>query len=200
MYKLNSFLLESYFKEPLNRREFDYAKTIYLENLKNQTFQFPITSDILEQIKLVKRTPETIGPYVGLTVFESLNRIASDLVILAGAQNLFNEFFKSIKPKSIQLNMGNKGGHDFTVITENGLVIYGEAFNAAQSFAIPKMRQTIDKIYKNNEIHKSQQAIIFYNSELQSIIENYVNQKEISMKEKQDFRIIKMPCDYERLM
>lgn len=200
MSKSNKFILHDIFNEPLNEEAFNNAKKEYLKSIKENVFSLPSSNNILEQIKLVKRTPQIIGPYKELTVFETLNRIGSDLVLLSGAQQLFTGIIKDIKPKTIQLNMGNKSGFDFIVTTINNEVINGEAFNAAASFAKVKMRQTIDKLTKDIVIHKSNKTIIFCNSDIKAIIKEYKNQKEKEVLETSDFIIHKVFCDYENLI
>ncbi|RED42918.1 hypothetical protein DFQ10_107103 [Winogradskyella eximia] len=199
MSKSNKFILHDIFNEPLNEEAFNNAKKEYLKSIKENVFTLPSSNNILEQIKLVKRTPQIIGPYKELTVFETLNRIGSDLVLLSGAEQLFKGIIKDIKPKTIQLNMGNKSGFDFIVTTINNEVINGEAFNAAASFAKVKMRQTIDKLTKDIAIHKSNKTIIFCNSDIKAIINGYKNQIEKEVLETSDFIIHKVFCDYEAI-
>jgi hypothetical protein len=193
----SKFILHAIFNEPLNEEAFNNAKKEYLKSIKENVFSLPNSNNILEQIKLVKRTPQIIGPYKELTVFETLNRIGSDLVLLSGAEQLFKGVIKTIKPQTIKLNMGNKSGFDFIVTTINNEVINGEAFNAAASFAKVKMRQTIDKLTKDIAIHKSNKSIIFCNSDIKAIINGYKNQKEKEVLETSDFIIHKVFCDYE---
>jgi ABC-type enterochelin transport system substrate-binding protein len=197
MSKSSKFILHDIFNEPLNEVTFNNAKKEYLKSINENVFSLPSSNNILEQIKLVKRTPQNIGPYKELTVFETLNRIGSDLVLLSGVQQLFTGIIKDIKPKTIKLNMGNKSGFDFIVTTINNEVINGEAFNAAASFAKVKMRQTIDKLTKDIAIHKSNKSIIFCNSDIKAIINGYKNQKEKEVLETSDFIIHKVFCVYE---
>ena len=64
-----------------------------------------------------------------MSVFEALNRIGSDLVLLSGAEKLFTS---EIPPENILLRMGNTQGFDFEVLYKGNKKVYGEAFNAAK--------------------------------------------------------------------
>lgn len=133
-------------------------------------------------IQFVKRHKQQVGPYIKISVFEALNRIGSDLVLLSGATKLFNGELDGIKPETIQLRMGAIRGFDFEVTLKNKKVLYGEAFNAAESFCKEKMRQTIHKLIDDNPDKKAKEGIVFINEEVKSVIENYANKKEINSK------------------
>lgn len=156
-------------------------------------------TNLIELIKTIKRTPDQIGPYQDLTPFEVLNRIGSDLVLLAGAEKIFNNEVPSIKPTKILLNMGNKAGYDIEIDAEQGK-IYGEAFNAATSFCKVKMRQSIDKLLEGSrkeEVYSQGQAVVFYNADIEKTIKAYKNQKDKSCKK---VTIHKIACDYEKVV
>lgn len=194
----DKFILYDKFNTPLTKQEFSKARLLYLNCIVNNKFSLPASSAIIEQIQLVKRQPKEIGPYKNLSVFEALNRIASDLVLLEGARLMFNGKIPEIIPNTIKLNMGNKSGFDFIVNTTRNKTVYGEAFNVAHSFAKVKMRQTIDKIVKYTSLHKTNQAIIFCNKEVKQTLLKYKNEKEEKLLQQQ-FVIHKLFCDYENL-
>jgi hypothetical protein len=194
-----SFVLHDGFENPLSDVEFRKIKTEYLTLINQNQYSVKATNNIHDMIRNVKRSPENIGPYKNISVFEALNRIGSDLVLLDGAERLFNGEIDSIKPKSIQLNMGNKHGFDFTVTLFNGIEIYGEAFNAAESFCKDKCRQAIDKLANEqlDEWHKTLQSkagILFINEEVKPVIDKYENQKEKELREK-GIKIHKVYCN-----
>lgn len=174
----DKFILYDIFKEALSKKDFEKAKTAYLKSLKENKYVIKNAKTIYDLIKNTKRSPEKIGPYQHISVFEALNRIGSDLVLLSGATKLFNGELRDISPQKIHLKMGTTHGFDFEVFLENGKVIYGEAFNAAESFCKQKMREAIHKLIDNN----ASDAIVFINEEVKRDIERYVNKKEVDSK------------------
>lgn len=188
------FELSKQFDSPLTKTEFNIAKQLYCEAITNNTFSFSPTSNIIDLLKLVKRNEVEIGPYKGLTVFESLNRIGSDLVLLSGAEKLFNNDIEGIFPKTIELKLGNKAGFDVIVKTIEGTIIYGEGYNVAKSFCKFKTRQTIDKLYKSEEVKSSKKAIILINDDVKSEIEKYRNKKAVELKNMHGVEIVYVFC------
>jgi hypothetical protein len=189
------FILKSHFEEDLNREEFLKAKELYLETLENNPCAPISHGSTMELIKLTKRDLGPIGPYVKLTIFESLNRIGSDLVLLTGAEKLFNEEVSGISPSTITLKMGNKAGEDIIIKTTDGKTIFGEAFNAAPSFCKTKMRDSIHKLLKKQEVLKEKRAVIFCNEDIKDILQEYSNQRLVAQK---GFKLHIIYCDYER--
>lgn len=174
------FILYDEFNEALSQEKFEKAKSAYLKSLEDNSYSIKNASNIYELINNIKRTPEKVGPYQNISVFEALNRIGSDLVLISGAEKLFKGDLKGIKPQSIQLKMGTTHGFDFEVTLEDGKVVYGEAFNAAESFCKHKMRQAIHKLIDKNPVADAQECIVFINEEVKTLIEKYVNKKEIN--------------------
>ena len=193
-----TFTLSETFDKDLDKKSFAKAKKVYCNSIRENDFSILEDKNLVTLIKTIKRQPDIIGPYIDLTPFEVLNRIGSDLVLLAGAEKLFNNEVPSIIPLTIKLNMGNKAGEDITIRTEDH-IIYGEAFNAAPSFCKTKMRQSIDKIFEGFDKGKftEKQAVVFYNADVESEIRDYKNQKEIKHS---DITIHKIACDYEKVV
>jgi len=186
----DNFILHDIFNIPLSKKEFEVAKKSYLKTLEENNYSIKNASNIYELINNIKRTPQKVGPYQNISVFEALNRIGSDLVLLSGATALFNNKLEGIKPEKIHLKMGTTHGFDFEVFLKNGKVVYGEAFNAAESFCKHKMRQAIHKLTANN----AKEGIIFVNEAVKPVIEKYVNKKEYRSKTK----IYKIYCGMVR--
>jgi len=186
----DKFLLHEKFKNPLNKEEFIEAKKLYLEFITTNEYEIKATKDIFQLIQNIKRSPEKIGPYQNMSVFEALNRIGSDLVLLSGAEKLFTS---EIPPENILLRMGNTQGFDFEVLYKGNKKVYGEAFNAAKSFCKHKMRQAIDKLVDKNPDKKATSAIIFINEEMKGFLENYKNKKET--KNEKTIKIQKIYCN-----
>ncbi len=154
------------------------ARIAYLQSLEQNKYAIKHTATIYELIDSVKRSPEKIGPYQNISVFEALNRIGSDLVLLAGATKLFAGEIPTIKPEKIHLKMGTTHGFDFEVHVKDSKPIKGEAFNAALTFCGQKMRQAIHKLLKE----EAEEAIIFINESARPVIENYRNTQEGNSK------------------
>ncbi|MFI8379504.1 hypothetical protein [Leeuwenhoekiella sp. NPDC079379] len=194
-----TFALIESFNKPLDKTAFFEAKEKYCTSIRTSSFSMLENTNLIELIETIKRTLSQIGPYKDLTPFEALNRIGSDLVLLAGAEKIFNNEIPSIKPKTILLNMGNKAGYDVIIETDKGKV-YGEAFNAAKSFCKVKMRESINKLLessKSEERYSQKQRVIFYNEDITDIIEAYTNKKE---KATPGVIIHKIPCNYKEVV
>lgn len=191
------FELSKHFDSPLTKAEFNKAKQLYCEAITNNSFSFSSTSNIIDLLKLVKRNEVEIGPYKGLTVFESLNRIGSDLVLLSGAERLFNNEIEGIYPNTIELKLGNKAGFDIIVKTIDGTIIYGEGYNVAKSFCKFKTRKTIDKLYESKDVRSTKKAIILINDDVKSEIENYKNKNAEELKSKYGLEIVYVFCKIE---
>ena len=183
------FLLHDDFKDPLNKTDFIEAKKLYRQSIIDNDYEIKATKDIFQLIQNIKRSPEKIGPYQHMSVFEALNRIGSDLVLLSGAENLFK---CEVQPQKILLRMGNTQGFDFEVIYEGNKIVYGEAFNAASSFCKNKMRQAIHKLIDKNPDEKANSAFIFINEEMKDLLEKYSNRKEA--EKRTNFKIQKIYC------
>ena len=111
----DNFILHNIFNSPLSGDEFEGAKIAYLKTLEENNYSIKKASNIYELINNIKRTPEKVGPYCNISVFEALNRIGSDLVLLSGTAKLFQEEVEGIKPIKIHLKMGTTHGFDFEV-------------------------------------------------------------------------------------
>ena len=170
-----TFLMHEAFKEPLTKEDFFCKKEEYLNYIENSQHSLISSSNIYNLINLVKREHYTIGPYKNISLFEALNRIGSDLVLLNGAEKLFNGEIEGILPDKIKLQMGSNRGFDFEVYTQDK-IIYGEAFNAAESFCKEKMRQAIHKLITKSPDPDATIAIVMVNEDVKSILIHYKNQ------------------------
>jgi hypothetical protein len=168
-----NFILHDEFSKPLIEKDFIKAKKEYIEYLKKYPFSIKDAKDIFDLIQNVKRSPQDIGPYKNISVFEALNRIGTDLVLLSGAAIMFNgDKYPSIKLRTIKLNMGTTRGIDCIIETMDNRVIFGEAFNAAKSFCKEKMRQAIHSLAKVTNKPPCE-AFIFINEEMETTIAKY---------------------------
>lgn len=190
----NNFLLHTYFCKPLNFEEFKLAKSKYFESIDSNTFSLPSSNNLRQMITSLKRDSVAIGPYKNLSVFEILNRIGSDLVLLSGAEKLFNNSISTITPDTVELCMGNIAGYDIVINTIEGEVINGEAFNVAKSFCKVKLRSTIKKLLKDENTSTTKRAIIMINSDMEEFIRTY-NNLQLSSLKINDFFIEYIYCE-----
>lgn len=159
------------FANPISNAEFTKAKKKYFEYLSFYKPEIKSAETIFDLIENVKRSPVEIGPYKNISVFEALNRIGSDLVLLDGTEKLFTEGLEKNIPSKVHLRMSTIKGYDFEVHFEGKDIIYGEAFNASRSFCNTKMRQALDKFIKDEK----KVGIVFVNEEVSDTITKYLN-------------------------
>lgn len=110
----------------------------------------------VELIKLFKRDRGAVGPYKNVSIFEGLNRIASDMVLLHGLRGLFEEG-KPSGISSVSFCLGNTSdgeySGDFCIYDSAGEILaHGEAFNAAEQFFRPKIA-SVRKKWKDKKLH-----------------------------------------------
>lgn len=193
--KEHKFTLHDDFLEGLTNSKFNDAKASYIKKIIENKPHFNNTNSIFELIDQVKRNPTNIGPYEDISVFEALNRIGSDLVLLRGAEKLFNEGLDKKIPTEILLRMGNTKGFDFEVYFGK-TIIYGEAFNAAESFCKDKMRQAIHKLIEKNPDPNATEGIVFVNDDVKDVLRNYKNEMQL----KNNFNIHLIFCETNLLI
>jgi hypothetical protein len=184
----DNFLMYKDFENPLSYAEFITAKGKYFEYLKDNKPEIKSAETIFDLIENVKRSPVEIGPYQKISVFEALNRIGSDLVLLDGTEKIFKEGVEKNMPTEVLLRMSTIKGYDFEVYFENQPTIYGEAFNASPSFCNTKMRQAIDKFIKDGK----EAGIVFVNEEVSDTINKYLNNNRL--KTPPDFKLYTIFC------
>ena len=141
-------------KEQSESRDFDLAELNeeckgYFMKLEDHPFPKISSTSIPDYITKLKRPlPGTqIGMYSGISFFEALNRIASDLILWYGLDFLINEVLKNQRIEKVGLCLGNENideKGDFW-IRIGGEDRNGEAFNASESFFKPKIRYTMKK-------------------------------------------------------
>lgn len=176
-----TFLLADEFNEPLSLAKLEEASTKYMQLLEETNLLFH-GKETLDIMLWAKREIISFGPYQNLTFFETSNRIYSDLVLLKAAAFIM----KKKNVKSIQLNMGNKGGNDMTVIDDAGNVQIGETFNTAISFFQIKLRSELPKF------PKEKRGYIAFN---ESALEDKGNRVFYNKKEKEFPHIEFIPCN-----
>ena len=172
------FLLDNDDTDNISLEGLNKLKIKYWSLLRENPFpKPPVSGSSIEMIKYFKRKEKNslvkIGPYVGISVFEAANRIASDLVIINGILQLITDE-KEPCNSDIILRLGNKhvkNKGDFTINEKEG-----EAFNVAASFYKIKYRNTTKK-WIDKELH-----YILVNAEVfDEIIEGVLDPKIIKV-------------------
>lgn len=160
-----------YLFDPIELIKIDYEM---LQTCKEKYFGFlndnpfptpPNTGAYFEMIHYLKRkdinNPQKIGPYQNITIFEAANRIASDLVIINGIIQLVQDN-PLLENACFTLRLGilhEKGKGDFTIHFEDE-DFEGEAFNVAPSFLNVKLRNTISKWNKDENVGKLKYILV----------------------------------------
>ena len=125
-------------------------------------FNFP-QNNIVSLIQKVKRERLECGPYKGVSFFEAINRIASDIVLWQGLAWLIKHDFIGEK-NVVHACFGNinDNGEGDIKITDGNTSISCEVFNVAPSFFSVKLQKTLKK-WRNAE---SRLHFIFCNGDV----------------------------------
>lgn len=143
-----------YIQKDLTEKDIQELKRCYIALLKKRPFPAFRNNDYGLVLRQLKRTQHEIGCYQGLTLFETANRIATDLTMFDGVLGLFKEKVLSAHDR-VTLRLGNShiAGHgDFTVYRNGKVVGEGESFDVAPSFLKGKLRSTLRKWNSNNKL------------------------------------------------
>ena len=153
----------------LNRENIDQAISEYLELLENIPLVMKPNS-ILGMITDLKRKRINSGPYPKVTLFESANRIMSDLTILHGIKALLNGAITEIDYEEYKVEYGHDNYHqnDITAYDKRTKLI-GEAFNVAKSFFQSKKTGALKKMRR--QVSGNDKLLLIYNSD--AVVENY---------------------------
>jgi len=104
------------------------------------------------------------GPYPNVSIFESVNRIMTDLVILFGVKDLLDGRIPELNFKRIKVEYGNENNEIHDIIAkENEKVLIGEAFNVSKSLFRIKKQKSLNKLRKN--INDNTSLIIIFNND-----------------------------------
>lgn len=128
------------------------------------------SENILELLTELKRKKTDTGPYPNVTLFESANRIMTDLTILIGIKRLFNDAIPEINYETYNVEFGHDNFNDFDIIAEdNNQKLVGEVFNVAKQFFQPKKTKMLKKLREQGDTND--QKLLIYNSD--AVSENY---------------------------
>ena len=135
----------------------------YYELLEGMSLKIE-SKNILELLTELKRKKTNTGPYPNVTLFESANRIMTDLTILIGIKRLFNEAIPEINYEIYQVEFGHDNFNDFDIVAENNnQKLVGEAFNVAQQFFQTKKTKMLKKLRERGV--NNDQKLLIYNSD-----------------------------------
>lgn len=153
----------------LTRHNIDKSISDYLSLLINIPLSFHADNTLDFLTKLKRKRLET-GPYPKTTLFESANRIMTDLTILHGIKMLFEGFIKEIDFDKYHVEYGhnNFNGYDIEASKE-GKKLIGEGFNVAESFFQLKKYNSLKKLRLQNP--NVDFILLIYNSD--AVKENF---------------------------
>ncbi len=134
-----------------------------LLNLDNINDAISIYKSLLEQIplsisarnfidfaKTIKREHVKVGPYPNVSLFETVNRTMTDLIILFGVRKLLldKHINNIILPfDSYQVQYGSSNNAKYDVFAEkDGKKLIGEAFNVSKTFFQAKKAKMLQKL------------------------------------------------------
>lgn len=129
----------------------------YFKTLVDHPIPNVYSNNMLEYIFSLKRPiGGNIGRYKNISIFEAVNRIASDLILWYGLEILFKNMpvEKQEQIQKIYFCLGNEDDRnhgDFTIYIKGEEPREGEVFNAAQSFFKQKLNRTRKKWQKKGK-------------------------------------------------
>lgn len=160
----------------LNRQNIEKAISDYYNLLKNIPLKIE-SENILEMLTDLKRKKIGFGPYPKVTLFESANRIMSDLTLLQGIKAVLNGAIPEINFDEYQVEFGHDNYNDNDISATNGNIkLIGEGFNVAQSFFQSKKASSLQKMRK--QVRENDKILLIYNSD--AVSESYQPKPKIN--------------------
>ena len=170
----------------LNRDNINRAIEEYKGLLKNIPLKMEF-ANIFQMLTDLKRKKMESGPYPNVTLFESANRIMSDLTILYGIKALLDGAIIGIDFDEYCVEFGHDNYNENDISARDGRnKLIGEGFNVAKSFFQPKKTSALKKMRK--QISGNDKLILIYNSD--AVSENYspeTRPNEYHLKVRLDF-------------
>lgn len=127
------------------------------------------------------------GPYPHVTLFESANRIMSDLTILYGIKELLSGAIEEINFEQYNVDLGHDFNKMYDIEAKNDkLKLFGEGFYVAESFFQIKKTRSLQKLRRQAD--DKTLLLLVYNHD--AISEKYKPTKEknvFHLKVKLDF-------------
>jgi hypothetical protein len=129
-----------------------------LRGIKDEIVKEAGVRNSYDFLTFLKRLPLNSGPYPKVSLFETCNRIFSDLVLLIGTRRLLYELGERFPFAQYTLALGTASGNDIEA-HQNNIHLVGEGFSVARQFFPTKRSQTIRKISRQHADYK----IILFN-------------------------------------
>ncbi len=153
----------------LNKTNIEKAIKDYLNLLENIPLKIQ-SENVLSFLTDLKRKKLDSGPYPNVTLFESANRIMSDLTILYGIKELLNGVISEINYDEYKVEFGHDNYNDNDIYASDGITkIIGEGFNVAKTFFPTKKANALKKM--RAQISENDKLILIYNAD--AVLENY---------------------------
>lgn len=112
----------------------------------------------------IKRGYIQRGPYPNVSVFETANRVMTDLVLLYGVKELLNGAFPELRYDSISVEYGNENSKSNDIVAErNSRRLRGECFNVSKSLFKLKIGRSLQKLRR--QASEDDDLIVVYNSD-----------------------------------
>ena len=122
----------------------------------------------------MKRGELEAGTYPNVSLYESGNRIMSDLTILNGVKALLNGEVDGIDFDEYIVEYGNDDYNDNDITAIKGEIkLIGEGFNVSKSSFQSKKKRSLDKM--KNQKNKGDKLLLIYNSD--AVSDNYTPDK-----------------------
>lgn len=145
----------------LNRQNIEKAISDYCKLLENIPLKIE-SENILEMLTDLKRKKIGFGPYPNVTLFESANRIMSDLTLLQGIKVILDGAIPEINFDEYEVEFGHDNYNDNDIsATDGNIKLIGEGFNVAQSFFQSKKASSLRKM--RSQIKENDKILLIYN-------------------------------------
>jgi hypothetical protein len=156
----------------LNRSNIDKAIIDY-QFLLDQIPSSIISDNVLELFTKIKREKLNVGPYPNVTLFETANRVMTDLVTLYGIKKLLEGKIGELNFIEYKVEFGNEDNNDNDVSASNDeYELIGEAFNVARSFFQTKKLTALKKMRNQKTNIRNIKRLLIYNSD--AVIKEYI--------------------------
>jgi hypothetical protein len=138
------------FPRNLNINNIEMVINTYLKLIDDLPMSLSFNSKY-QMLCSLKRDPIKYGPYPDVSIFESANRILSDLVILFGVRKLLDGVFPEIGFSEYRIELGTESRNAHDIMAINGEQrLNGEAFNVSLSLFNFKKSKSLKKLEKSS--------------------------------------------------
>jgi len=153
----------------LNKNNIEKAIVDYQDLLRNIPLEIQ-AKNVLRFLTDLKRKKLNSGPYPNVTLFESANRIMSDLTILYGIKELLNGAINGINYDEYVVEFGHDNYNENDVYASDGITkLIGEGFNVSKTFFQTKKAKSLRKMRAQKS--ENDKLILIYNAD--AVSENY---------------------------